>query len=545
MKKVSLVVVVSLLVNMVVYGSGWVDKGDYIRLNNSEDQVIIGSTKKPGGNQTGVAKLYIVNGSQYLELAKKFENTARLRLRADDTNGGSIAYTWNAPLKFYNGNMIERMRIQGNGNVGIGTTSPAEKLHVAGTAQMNGFKLSTGAVDGYVLTSNSEGEGEWKEIIGGGGSCLWGGDLSKTYYMGKVGIGTSDPIMWESSIMDFGVIGKARITQRLYVEAIQAADGDLTLAGYHPAYPSGVLKIGGTNDCYFYPPATPPPFRNIILCHTGSSARGYVGIRTNTPSEPLDVAGTIKMTGFNMPTGAQNGYVLTSNSEGEGEWKEIVGGGGTSWWTENDGDIHYNNLEGNVGIGTTSPNSKLSVGGNGATNGAIYGGGTSYGILGAGSDAGIKGRGGTAGVIAFGDTYDFYASNTSGKSYFAGKVGIGTKKPQSELTVNGTITAEEIEVQVNVLPDFVFEENYKLMPLNKLEKHIKKEKSLPGIPTNKEAKEKGIKLGDMQAKLLEKVEELTLYVIEQNKKLNNLNNEVNELKKENGALKQQISMLDK
>jgi hypothetical protein len=69
------------------------------------------------------------------------------------------------------------------------------------------------------------------------------------------------------------------------------------------------------------------------------------------------------------------------------------------------------------------------------------------------------------------------------------------------------------------------------MPLDKLEKHIKANKSLPGIPTEKEVLENGVKVGDMQAKLLEKVEELTLYVIE--------------LKKENEELKDRISALEK
>jgi hypothetical protein len=119
-----------------------------------------------------------------------------------------------------------------------------------------------------------------------------------------------------------------------------------------------------------------------------------------------------------------------------------------------------------------------------------------------------------------------------------GNIGIGTTNSGSyKLAVNGTIRAKEIKVETG-WSDFVFEDNYKLMPLDKLEQHIKINKSLPGIPKEKEVAEEGVALGEMQAKLLEKVEELSLYVINQNK-------ELRELKKENEELKERISILEK
>jgi hypothetical protein len=243
-------------------------------------------------------------------------------------------------------------------------------------------------------------------------------------------------------------------------------------------------------------------------------------------------------------------YVLTcTSSNGSAAWRPAPSGGGDSYWDDNPYGIHY--VGGCVGIGTSAPAaSQFSVVGNGGGFSAIYGEaepisvgdmfstgvygkGESYGVWGEGTEDGVGIYGLSTGIGVKGDggTFDFYAASSSGKSYFAGKVGIGTDDPQSKLAVNGTITAKEIEVQLTGWPDFVFVDNYKLMPLNKLEKHIKKEKSLPGIPTNKEIKENGIKLGDMQAKLLQKVEELTLYVIEQDKEIAKLKERIAELER--------------
>ncbi len=80
-------------------------------------------------------------------------------------------------------------------------------------------------------------------------------------------------------------------------------------------------------------------------------------------------------------------------------------------------------------------------------------------------------------------------------------------------TFEGKITASEIEVKTSVWSDYVFSEDYQLMPLSELESFIKTNQHLPGIPTSSEVVENGVKLGDMTRMLLQKVEELTLHVI--------------------------------
>jgi len=111
---------------------------------------------------------------------------------------------------------------------------------------------------------------------------------------------------------------------------------------------------------------------------------------------------------------------------------------------------------------------------------------------------------------------------------------------QSKLAVNGTITAKEVVVTLTGWADHVFNDDYKLMSLNELEKSIKTDKHLPGIPSADEVKKNGVSIGDMQAKLLQKVEELTLHVIEQNKKLENLKTENETLKKQMTGLQENV-----
>ena len=105
-------------------------------------------------------------------------------------------------------------------------------------------------------------------------------------------------------------------------------------------------------------------------------------------------------------------------------------------------------------------------------------------------------------------------------------IGLGTTVPTNKLDVYGTIRCTELIV-TNTWSDFVFEDNYKLLALDEVEDFISKNKHLPGIPSEAEVKEKGVSVGSISSKLLQKIEELTLYVID--------------LKKENDLLKGQLT----
>ena len=105
-----------------------------------------------------------------------------------------------------------------------------------------------------------------------------------------------------------------------------------------------------------------------------------------------------------------------------------------------------------------------------------------------------------------------------------GNVGIGHNIPGAKLDVNGAIRAHEVKVCVNTGCDYVFAENYKLMNLNDLSNFVKTNKHLPEVAPAVQMEDEGINLSEMNTLLLKKVEELTLYVIELNRKIEILEN---------------------
>lgn len=274
---------------------------------------------------------------------------------------------------------------------------------------------------------------------------------------------------------------------------------------------------------------------------------GKIGIKTNDPSAAFDINGDIR-----IRQGAAENYILTSNSNGTGQWKELKlllngnilslanhnssvdlsgfnqtlslvdqslqlsNGGGSialnniNYWGKSTNSVYYN--IGNVGIGTNNPTAHLEI-----SNGSVLisGGLSSFGGYSQSARLVVDAGGSTAhrlielrnaqGVV-------FCVEGTDG-----GQVGIGTTNPQYMLDVRGTAHFCEVRVKTDNWCDFVFDDDYELPDLYELEIFIKQNKHLPGIPTEAEVIETGIDLGEMNKQLLEKVEELTLIIIEQNK----------------------------
>ncbi|MEW7289114.1 hypothetical protein [Aquimarina sp. 2304DJ70-9] len=207
-------------------------------------------------------------------------------------------------------------------------------------------------------------------------------------------------------------------------------------------------------------------------------------------------------------------------------------------------------VDGNVGIGTTN-----------TSNGILTINGDNYNGLRIendtpGKEASMRFRvKNSSGSTFHADISTFYRNNkgflgfkvphnnTPGSGYKfiidnLGNVGIGTTIPDSRLTVKGKIHAEEVRIDLNVpAPDYVFTKDYDLPTIEQIQQYIIEQGHLPNIPSAKEMETNGIELGLMNMKLLEKIEELTLYTIEQENKIKSIHLKVESLEKQDSRIR--------
>lgn len=201
---------------------------------------------------------------------------------------------------------------------------------------------------------------------------------------------------------------------------------------------------------------------------------------------------------------------------------------------------------GNIGIGTDTPATKLQVDGDISTTGNYKIGFATMDRFTSGNSTiahygmSISQNSANQPIVShsgfFGLNF-FTTANERMRITTDGNVGIGSLTPDEKLTVKGKIHAEEVRVDLLVPADYVFQKYYTgksdlksdyVMPtLIEIEKYIMETNHLPNIPSAQEIKDKGLQLGEMSNALLQKIEELTLYIIEQNKRIEVLEAKLN------------------
>ena len=405
----------------------------------------------------------------------------------------------NKVLKIKTNNQV-RMYIKGNGDIGVGTITPSSKFHV------NGVITATGG------TSN-----DWNTAFSWGNHALAGYLLSESDP--QVGtIATNFIPRWN---------GSSLVTGNLYTSGSFLGLNTTTAIG------SGQFVVNSTTT-------------------------GYGGMYVNTTG----TTGGQPFYGY-AANGVSNcwTYFKQDNSE------FTIFNGADRLYVENDGDVRIGRTSATTSrldvlgnLTSTSPTLNVAINYTGTADvrgiytSAVAADGYGYGIEAHGGYRGVYGAGDggayTGGVIGVQGTatgsggvrYGVYGSASGGTENWGGyfvtktytnelRVGGTTGATGYVLAVNGKAIAEEVRVELaGSWPDYVFDSSYELMPLEQLKKEIETNKHLPGIPSAVEMEEQGgVDLGAMQTKLVEKVEELTLYILQlkaQNDKLQQSNEEL-------------------
>ena len=478
------------------------------------------SVQNEDDSVTNMATFKNDNGNKVINLTQNPDGDAFLNVL--DDSGESRAVINSNGNSYFTG-----------GNVGIGTSTPVFKLTVGAGTTDDVVRFSSSDPNATLqLIDNTTTEdatltrlGNSLTLLKDGGNVGIGTEGTPGFKL-TVGADVDDVVRFSSrspnatlQLIDNTTTEDATLT-RLGNSLTLLKDGGNVGIGTK-GIPGFRLTVGAgtTSDVVRFSSSSPNATLQLIdnittedatLTRTGNNLAllkdgGNVGIGLENPPNKLSVKGIIETTvgGVKFPDGTIQTTAATGGVEPDDDWT-ILGD-----------NIHR--TSGNVGIGTEgTPGFKLTVGAD------------------VNDVASFSSRSPSATLRLIDNTTTEDATFTRIGNNLAllkdgGSVGIGTENPQSLLAVNGTITAKECVITLSGWSDFVFKDDYNLMPLEELEQRIEQDGHLPDIPSAEEVTEQGVSIGEMQAKLLMKIEELTLYVIE--------------LKKENEQLKERVSSL--
>ena len=370
-----------------------------------------------------------------------------------------------------------------SGNVGIGTTSPSGNLHVLQSANDHAYSVLERSNNGYQAFR----------------SFRPAGTVSITNPIWLMGMKQSSP---DFEIQTYNGVNS---TERLYIQT----NGNIGVGTNNPQSRFAVVtnNLGGTSG----------ETVNITSYETGIGS--YVSGGSYNTSK-VNIYTYRNSNGNDWLTASTRiQQRIDATDMGYIEFNPVGGSWGLALGS-NSGEIMRLSNSGNVGVGTTSPSSKLHIvdGNNYVKIGDVNGSSTSVIELTDVSPVQIEG---------FEADLRFTTSGTERvRITSGGNLGIGTASPAEKLSVNGNIVTKKVKVTQTGWADYVFHPTYKLPPLKEVESYIKQHQHLPDIPSAKEVEENGLDLGSNQAALLKKIEELTLYVIEQNKRIEQLEKKI-------------------
>ena len=498
-----------------------------------------------------------------------------------DIHMGTLAGNPQGKLHFSTESNNIQMTIQPNGRVGIGTQTPASILDVDGAVTFQSF---TGAGTEGALRYNGtefqwhDGSGWQAFSSGGSGGTVWTASGTGAYINGKVGVGNQP-----SSFSKFYV----RNDTETYAHYIYNAStsSSTSVAGqyirtnapsgtsYHNRGTTILVENGGTGA---------KTGMELDVRQASGTNQNAFGVTSEVSS-----AGTGGVYGNNIDassigSGRVYGNYAAVNGSGSGNkygFYASMGGSGTKYgvYSAASGTSNYAGyfvgrgyFSQNLGVNTTpDANFGLKV-----NNGIFASTGTNAsltedGYLQLGAESGenivadrdeIQARNNGAasnlqinrlgGNVVVGSTttqdaklfvdaeagVDPFRVRTNGSTKFRindeGQViinSVSASSPGYALNVDGKIIAEELRVELSSnWPDYVFTNDYKLKSIKEVEAHIKEKHHLPGIPSAKEIEEDGLMVGDMQKRMMEKIEELTLYIIELNTEIEGLKQKIEE-----------------